>query len=96
MIGDTDVLLQVDIRVFNNKGEVFKVKGINTLPHIVDQSMLPEAYRNFEETFHASIGRPLLASFRKFISTHVERENESKSDFPRIDTPKDQGYITDA
>jgi hypothetical protein len=96
MIGDNDVLLQVDIRLYNNKGEVFKVKGLNTLAHITDQSMLPEAYRNFEETFHAAIGRPVLASFRKFIGEFVEKESDTKQLLTLPDPSKDQGYISDS
>lgn len=96
MIGDTDVLLQVDIRLYNNKGEVFKVKGLNTLPHITDQSMLPEAYRNFEESFHAAIGRPTLAAFRKFISQFVEKESDYKQSFTLPSSSADSGYITDS
>ena len=94
MLGDKDIILQVDIRMYDKNGKVFEVKGLNTLPHIIDQSLLPEAYRNFEDTFHASIGRPVLASFRKFISKFIQRESDVQQ-FALLDTPKNQGYLSD-
>jgi len=95
MIGDTDVVLQVDIRLFDKNGEVFKVKGLNTLPHIIDQSLLPEAYRNFEETYHASISRPVLASFRKYISKYVRREEEPSAAFTLPNSSENSGYLSE-
>ncbi|TXI09680.1 MAG: hypothetical protein E6Q68_09770 [Polynucleobacter sp.] len=94
MMGDTDIVLQVDIRMYDKNGEVFKVKGLNTLPHIIDPSLLPESYRNFEETYHASISRPVLASFRKFISKHIQRE-ESSTPFTLPSSSENTGYLSD-
>ena len=90
-----DVLLKVDIRVYDKTGQVFQVKGLNTLPHIIDQSMLPEAYRNFEEAFHAAIGRPILGSFRKYISQFVKRD-DSFNTLTAPNPSEDQGYLSDS
>lgn len=92
-----DLLLVVDITVYDKQGKVFKIKGNNTLPQITEDNMLPESYRNFEQLFHSSIARPLLSSFRKYISKFIKRKNEPEFvSLASGNSPNDQRYLSES
>lgn len=72
MLGDTDVLLRVDLRVYTRSGEEFKVAGVNTIPHILSTGMHIEAPHLFEDMFNSVVARPLLAKFNGFLNEHTK------------------------
>jgi hypothetical protein len=68
----SDVLIEYKIIAHSKNGEIFNIEGINNLPRLFDESMLPEAPSNFENTFNASIIRPALNAFMKYTREKVE------------------------
>lgn len=99
MLGDDDLMLRVDIRAYTKTGEVFRVSGISTAPHILSDGMHLEAARNFEEQYHAMVTRPSLNRFNAFLNTYTKKKKDDREEGTRFlatrDTPEDQGYISD-
>lgn len=75
-----DVLLEYKIVAHIKGGELFNIEGVNNLPRLFDDSMLPEAPTNFESTFNASIVRPALNAFMKAMQDKIE--DIKRSSFP--------------
>lgn len=69
---DTDVLLEYKIVAHSKNGEIFNIEGVNNLPRLFDESMLPEAPSNFEHAFNSSIIRPALNAFMKHTRDKIE------------------------
>jgi hypothetical protein len=69
---DNDVILEYKIIAHVKGGELFNIEGMNNLPRLFDDSMLPEAPTNFESTFNASIVRPALNAFMKAMQDKIE------------------------
>lgn len=77
---DNDVILEYKIVAHIKGGELFNIEGVNNLPRLFDDSMLPEAPTNFESTFNASIVRPALNAFMKAMQDKIE--DIKRSSFP--------------
>ena len=73
----SDVLLEYRIVAHTKEGEVFNVEGVNNLPRLFDESMLPEAPSNFEQAFNSSIVRPVLNAFMKYTRDKIEDYKKS-------------------
>ena len=69
---DTDVLLEYKLVAHSKNGEIFNIEGVNNLPRLFDESMLPEAPSNFEHAFNSSIIRPALNAFMKYTRDKIE------------------------
>jgi hypothetical protein len=96
-IGEKDLMLRVDIRAFTKDGEVIRVVGINSLPHVLDDALLPEAPRNFEEMYHASVTRPVLARFNNYIQQFVDRgRDEFRPALPDRGSFEEPTFLTEA
>jgi hypothetical protein len=67
-----DVLLSYKIIAHTKEGEIFNIEGVNNLPRLFDESMLPEAPNNFEQAFNSSIIRPVLNAFMKYTRDKIE------------------------
>ena len=77
---DTDVLIEYKIVAHSKNGEIFNIDGVNNLPRLFDESMLPEAPTNFENVFNSSIIRPALNAFMKYTRDKIE-EHKKPSTF---------------
>jgi hypothetical protein len=75
-----DVLLSYKIIAHTKEGEIFNIEGVNNLPRLFDESMLPEAPNNFEQAFNSSIIRPVLNAFMKYTRDKIE--DYKKASFP--------------
>lgn len=67
-----DVLLEYRVVAYGKNGEIFNVSGVNNLPRLFDESMLPEAPLNFENAFNSSVIRPALNAFMKYTRDKAE------------------------
>ena len=76
---DTDVLLEYKLVAHSKNGEIFNIEGVNNLPRMFDESMLPEAPSNFEHAFNSSIIRPALNAFMKYTRDKVEEYKKPSS-----------------
>jgi hypothetical protein len=94
-----DVLLEYKVVAYSKDGEIFNVSGINNLPRLFDESMLPEAPSNFENAFNSSIIRPALNAFLKHVRDKVEEHKKvsmSLSQAFALPTTSEQtGYISE-
>lgn len=79
---DTDVLIEYKIVAHSKNGEIFNIDGVNNLPRMFDESMLPEAPTNFENAFNSSIIRPALNAFMKYTRDKVEEYKKPSSTSP--------------
>jgi hypothetical protein len=105
LLSGMDAMMRVDIRVYTNTGEKFRVTGLNTLPHILSDGMHAEAARNFEELFHSMVTRPTLNRFNSFLNEFTkpahytqlkEFELPSHTEEDQDDgNNADKGYIAD-
>lgn len=80
LLGDHDVMVRVDIRVFSKAGEEFRVTGLNTAPHILSDEAHPEAPHLFNDLFTSTIARPTLSRFSALLNTRTKRDDQE----PRI------------
>lgn len=69
---DSDVILEYRIVAHTKEGEILNIEGVNNLPRVFDESMIPEAPTNFENAFNACIVRPSLNAFMKHMRVKVE------------------------
>lgn len=94
-LGDKDAMLRVDIRVYTKDGgEELKVTTVNTLPRIIDDAVLPEAPRNFEEMFHAVVSRPVLSSWNSLIQKYIDRgRDEFRPALPERASQEDPEFL---
>jgi hypothetical protein len=76
---DSDVLIEYRIVAHSKNGEIFNIEGVNNLPRLFDESMLPEAPTNFENAFNSSIIRPALNAFMKYTRDKVEEYKKPSS-----------------
>jgi hypothetical protein len=76
---DSDVLIEYKIIAHSKDGEIFNIEGVNNLPRLFDESMLPEAPTNFENAFNSSIIRPALNAFMKYTRDKVEEYKKPSS-----------------
>lgn len=94
-----DVLLEYKVVAYSKDGEIFNVSGVNNLPRLFDESMLPEAPSNFENAFNSSIIRPALNAFLKHVRDKVEEHKKvsmSLSQAFALPTTSEQtGYISE-
>lgn len=94
-----DVLLEYKVVAYSKDGEIFNVSGINNLPRLFDESMLPEAPSNFENAFNSSIIRPALNAFLKHVRDKVEEHKKVSMSlsqaFALPATSEQTGYISE-
>lgn len=69
---EEDIILEYKIIAHTKNGEIINVSGINNMPRIFDESMLPEAPNNFENAFNAGVVRPTLNAFMKIMRDKIE------------------------
>ncbi len=69
---EEDIILEYKIIAHTKNGEIINVSGINNMPRIFDESMLPEAPTNFENAFNAGVVRPTLNAFMKIMRDKIE------------------------
>lgn len=102
-IGDQDLLLRFDLRLYSRDVEIFEVSGHNKMALMLTDEMLPEATRNMEVIFYTSLFRPLMSAFTNHINKFVVNENKPiknitlghKNDIrSEIPTPNRQGYLS--
>lgn len=77
---EEDIILEYKIVAHTKNGEIINVSGVNNMPRIFDESMLPEAPTNFENAFNAGVVRPTLNAFMKIMRDKIE-------DFKKSSTP---------
>lgn len=69
---DTDVLLEYRVIAHTKNGQIFNVEGVNNIPRVFDEAMLPEAPSNFENSFNACLVRPALNAFMKHMRIKID------------------------
>jgi hypothetical protein len=93
----SDVLIEYKIVAHSKNGEIFNIEGVNNLPRLFDESMLPEAPSNFENAFNASIIRPALNAFMKYTRDKVDeyKKPTSISQALALPTADQQDFISE-
>ena len=76
-IKESDVLLDYKIVAYTKSGEIFNIEGVNNLPRLFDEAMLPEAPGNFEQSFNSCVIRPVLNAFMKYTRDKIEEYRKS-------------------
>jgi hypothetical protein len=94
---DTDVLLEYKLVAHSNNGEIFNIEGVNNLPRLFDESMLPEAPINFEHAFNSSIIRPALNAFMKYTRYKIEEYKKPSTVSQSLSLPntESQDFISE-
>lgn len=69
---EDDVLLEYRIVAHKKDGQILAIDGINMLPRLFDESMIPEAPSNFESAFNSTIVRPVLGAFMKHVMLKID------------------------
>jgi hypothetical protein len=94
---DSDVLIEYKIIAHSKNGEIFNIEGVNNLPRLFDESMLPEAPTNFENAFNSSIIRPALNAFMKYTRDKIEeyKKPTSVSQSLMLPTIEQQDFISE-
>jgi hypothetical protein len=93
----SDVLIEYKIIAHSKNGEIFNIEGVNNLPRLFDESMLPEAPTNFENAFNSSIIRPALNAFMKSTRDKIEeyKKPTSVSQSLMLPTIEQQDFISE-
>ena len=94
---DTDVLLEYKLVDHSKNGEIFNIEGVNNLPRLFDESMLPEAPINFEHAFNSSIIRPALNAFMKYTRYKIEEYKKPSTVSQSLSLPntESQDFISE-
>lgn len=96
---ESDLLLEYKVVAHTKTGEVFNIEGINNIPRIFDESMLPEAPSNFESIFNASVVRPALSAFMQHMRGKIEdlKKLQLPSTIPEVVTAAftDNSFISE-
>jgi hypothetical protein len=94
---DTDVLLEYKLVAHSKNGEIFNIEGVNNLPRLFDESMLPEAPINFEHAFNSSIIRPALNAFMKYTRYKIEEYKKPSTVSQSLSLPntESQDFISE-
>jgi len=73
-MGEDDLTLCFDLRLMDQDGEIFQVKGNTSFPHAMrkeNKSVIP---KQFQEVIVRSLLEPLLQRFNDHIQTNVEND----------------------
>jgi hypothetical protein len=86
-LGEDDVMVHYDLSLHGKDGQLDRIHGHFVMSELMAPSMLPEAFRNFENSFYALVSRPLTSAF-------MRRVNKRISELPDEIHSKAAGVIT--
>lgn len=74
--GPDDLVLLYDIRLYNQDGELIRLKGRNDFPEALHSALIPQTLQKFQRAFIDQVGEPLASRLMRHLSDKVVESQE--------------------
>ena len=100
-LDDDDIAVNYEVNIIGKGGLIKRVKGVFTLPTILDTKSIPDAPQSFEGSMLSSVMNPCYTTFFNYIKERIDTTNKDVGALPETTSGSefvssgDQKFLSD-